>query len=196
MNDTALHQLISRSKLGAIGILTLGIVTAVAVASPLELAPVATEIVAPIDDDPAAQILTASSAMPRAINVPSSYPVSAARFRVIKSLAGTTPAGRDLIPRAEGFRIMASDVTTSFPGLDRPSAVDQGSVFFPPDTTVAQSNTRVLQATNAAVRLFTNAGGVLATEPLTSFFGAVPADGPLLSPKVYYDRQGSPLQRT
>ena len=86
---------------------------------------------------------------------------------------------------------MSSDVTTSFLGLDRPSAIDQGSVFFPPNTTVAQSNTRVLEATNSALRLFTNAGGVLATKGLTPFFGADPANGPLLAPKVYYDRNAA-----
>ncbi len=86
---------------------------------------------------------------------------------------------------------MSSDVTTSFLGLDRPSAIDQGSVFFPPNTTVAQSNTRVLEATNSALRLFTNAGGVLATKGLTPFFGANPANGPLLAPKVYYDRNAA-----
>lgn len=200
MNKTAWHQSIlihlhrsnHRSKQGAIGILTLGIAATVAVASPPELLPIATEIVAPVDDSPAAQLLAASSAVSRAINNPLSYPVSAARFRLIKSQARTAPAGQnaDPIPRVEGPRIMASDVTTSFTGLDRPGATDQGSVFFPPSTTVAQSNSRVLEATNAAVRLFTNAGGVLATKGLTLFFGANSANGPLLSPKVYYDQNG------
>jgi hypothetical protein len=152
---------------------------------------VATEIVAPIDDDQAAQSLAASWATLKAIdNNAFNYPVSPARFRVIKSQARTTPAGQnaDLIPRAGGLSIMSSNITTSFPGLDRPSAIDQSSVYFPPNTTVAQSNTRVLKATNAAVRLFNNAGGVLATKGLTPFFGAAQANGPLLSPKVYYDR--------
>lgn len=198
MNKTALHQSIHsihlhrsyhRSRLGALGILSLGIAATVAVASPPELLPVATEIVAPVADHPATQRLITSSMAPTAINNALNYPVSAVRFRAIKSQARTILAqNADLIPRTGGFRIMTSDITSSFLGLDRPSATDQGSVFFPPNTTVAQSNSRVLEATNSAVRLFTNTGGVLATKGLTLFFGANPANGPLLSPKIYYDR--------
>jgi hypothetical protein len=86
---------------------------------------------------------------------------------------------------------LTSDVTASFVGLDRPGSTDQGVVYFPPDTNVAKSRFRVLEATNAALRLFTNAGGVLATKPLTTFFGASAANGRVFDPKVYYDRLGA-----
>lgn len=201
MNKIPLHLSIHfshrgnhRSQFGAIGILImLGITVTVAAASPPELLPVATEIVVPVADNSAMQRLTTSSIAPTAINNALNYPVSAARFRAIKNRARTTPLAQkaDQIPRPRGPRLMSSDITRSFRGLDRPSAADQGSVFFPPNTTVAQSNTRMLEATNSAVRLFTNTGGVLATKAITPFFGANSANGPLFAPKIYWDRNGN-----
>jgi hypothetical protein len=80
---------------------------------------------------------------------------------------------------------------TSFVGLDRQSAANNGVVFFPPDTIVAKSNTRVLEATNSALRLFATTGGVVQTRDLNTFFGAAVNNGLLFDPKVYFDRNAT-----
>jgi hypothetical protein len=77
---------------------------------------------------------------------------------------------------------------TLFNGLDRPSAVNNGFTFTPPDEIVGKSPNRVLEGTNSAVRLFTNSGSTLATLDLNTFMGASTANGRLFDPKVYYDR--------
>jgi hypothetical protein len=92
---------------------------------------------------------------------------------------------------AEPEPLGASDVLRTFIGLDRPSSTDQGFVFFPPDTIVGKSNTRVIEMTNSAIRLFNSVGGVIATSGLTPFFGAAAADGIVFDPRVYFDRNAS-----
>jgi hypothetical protein len=64
-------------------------------------------------------------------------------------------------------------------------------VFFPPDTIAGASGTRVVEAVNSAVRLFTKVGGVLQTTNLNAFMGAPVANGRLFDPKVYYDRNAT-----
>ena len=49
----------------------------------------------------------------------------------------------------------------------------------------------MLEATNSAVRLFTNVGGVIQTKNLNTFFGAPVGDGLLFDPKTYYDRNAA-----
>ena len=78
-------------------------------------------------------------------------------------------------------------VTTSFVGLNQ---VNAGGLV-PPDTIVGKSNTRVLEAVNVSLRLFTTTGGVLATKTLNSFFGASTSQGTLFDPKVYFDRNAA-----
>ena len=113
-------------------------------------------------------------------------------FEAMKTEARNNPAAQaaDRLQRASGPQPLASDIVTSFVGLNRPGAVNNGFVFFPPDTIVGKSVTRVLEATNSALRLFTNTGGVLATRNLNAFFSVVPAgsSGLLFDPKVYFDR--------
>lgn len=117
-------------------------------------------------------------------------PVDENTHRAIKSRARTAPAepGENL---ETGPARQAPRVATSFVGLDRPSAANHGSVFFPPDTIVAKSNTRVLEAANSAVRLFTTTGGVLQTKDLNTFFSAATGNGLLFDPKVYFDRNAT-----
>lgn len=120
-------------------------------------------------------------------------PVDKATFAAMKAQAANAPAAAAATKLAvpDGPQPLTSDVTVSFTGLDRPSAANNGAVFFPPDTIVAKSPTRVLEAVNSAVRLFTTAGGNLGTSDLNTFFGALVADGLLFDPKVYYDRNAA-----
>jgi hypothetical protein len=82
----------------------------------------------------------------------------------------------------------APTMPTLFTGLDRPSAVNHGFVFTPPDEILGKSPNRVLEGTNSAVRLFTNSGGTLDTADLNTFMGAGTGNGLLFDPKVYFDR--------
>lgn len=85
-------------------------------------------------------------------------------------------------------------VTTSFPGLDRPSAASGGFSFFPPDTILARGPSHVLEAVNSAVRLFNSSGSTVSTVDLNTFF-SYPVDGNgdriLFDPKVFYDRNAA-----
>src|SRR6185312_1436015 len=66
-----------------------------------------------------------------------------------------------------------------------------GFIFTPPDTSVAKSPTRVLEAVNGALRLSNTSGGTIATVDLNTFFGAAVANGLLFDPKVYFDRNAT-----
>jgi hypothetical protein len=85
-------------------------------------------------------------------------------------------------------------ITTSFVGLDRPSAASGGFSFFPPDTIVAKGPSKVLEAVNSAVRLFATNGTALSTMDLNTFF-SYPVSGNseriLFDPKVFYDRNAA-----
>jgi len=89
---------------------------------------------------------------------------------------------------------LAHTITTSFAGLDRPSAASGGFSFFPPDTIVAKGAAKVLEAVNSALRLFTPTGTALATMDLNTFF-SYPVNGDseriLFDPKVFYDHNAA-----
>lgn len=61
----------------------------------------------------------------------------------------------------------------------------------PPDTTLARSSTRVVEAVNRGVQLRTLSGSQLAISDLNAFFGAPTGDGLLFDPKTYYDHIGA-----
>jgi hypothetical protein len=159
----------------------------------------ATEIDTPLADTPDASASGPTLEAQRAIaggatTIPRLAPMSAARFAALKAAAAQNPAAQPASPArsaAAGPEPALADLVTSFTGLDRPSAASNGFVFFPPDTIVAKSFARVLEATNSAIRLFTTAGGVLATSNLNAFFSAPVADGLLFDPKVYFDRNAA-----
>jgi hypothetical protein len=96
----------------------------------------------------------------------------------------------DALASAPGPEALAA-ASTSFVGLDRPSAANNGFVFFPPDTIVAKSVTRVLEAANSAVRLFDTVGNVIETRDLNTFFAASTTNGLLFDPKVYFDQNAA-----
>ena len=76
--------------------------------------------------------------------------------------------------------------TTSFDGLDTATAAFMGETFFPPDTSVAASETKVLEVANVGMRLSQRNGRQAKLRTLNSFFGE---EGPILfDPKVHYDR--------
>ncbi|HEV8676968.1 MAG TPA: hypothetical protein VGX21_23270 [Methylomirabilota bacterium] len=121
--------------------------------------------------------------------------VDAASYQALKVQAETDAAAEAPTRLAEvaAGEAEAPTITASFAGLDQPGAASGGFTFVPPDPILAKGRTRVLEATNSATRLFTTAGGVLATKSLQLFFGAPPPagrDGVLFDPKVYFDRLG------
>jgi hypothetical protein len=111
--------------------------------------------------------------------VPRLEAVDAATHQAMKARAQLVPAPlAQSLPEPTGPEPRVS-VGPSFLGLS------QGTLV-PPDTIVAKSNIRVLEAVNTSMRLFTTAGGVLSTSTLNAFFGT--GNPVLFDPKVYYDR--------
>lgn len=95
------------------------------------------------------------------------------------------------LPDGSGGAAQVPSVPVNFAGLNRQTAVNNGSVFTPPDTIVGKSPTVVVEAANSAVRTFSNTGTVTGTASLNTFFGAATASGLLFDPKVYYDRNSA-----
>jgi hypothetical protein len=119
--------------------------------------------------------------------------VDRATYRREKAAAvhGPAPLGASLVRAPRSTAPSAPSVPLSFNGLDRPSAVNNGFVFNPPDTIVGKSPNRVLEVVNSALRLFSNTGGILGTRDLNTFFGAATTNGLLFDPKVYFDRNAT-----
>ncbi|MBI1733773.1 MAG: hypothetical protein HYR51_01240 [Candidatus Rokubacteria bacterium] len=122
-------------------------------------------------------------------------PVSPSELEALK-----TQAARDTSPEVSGATAAlpgpsAAMVTTAFNGLNRVSGGSLGFIFAPPDTIVAKSPNRVLEAVNSALRLFSPTGTVLDTKTLNSFFPvpdlSVANEGLLFDPKVYFDRNAA-----
>lgn len=85
-----------------------------------------------------------------------------------------------------------ASIITSFAGLDQLSVPENDTN--PPDTTLAKSGFRVLEAVNASLRLSQNAGNTIQTKSLMSFFSAFPGDGVMFDPRVIFDRIGPNLR--
>lgn len=120
-------------------------------------------------------------------------PLSDTEYKNKKETAVFQPENQatDLVTAPSGPAPMASTIATTFTGLDRPSATNNGYVFFPPDTIVSKSYTKVVEGTNSALRLFDTTGSALATKDLNTFFAAPTANGLLFDPKVYFDRNAA-----
>lgn len=189
----------SRPAVLALAVLTASVVgLGVAGASPAVLGPgveqpaAEAEVVQPLSD--------AASAVPdvpvppdqlQSVEVSQPASVDAETYAGEKQAAVTAPAPTDAqIVDADAAQPEAA-IAPNFAGLNRLTAQNSGFIFNPPDTTMGKSPNRVLEATNSALRLFTNAGGVLATANLNSFFSAPAASGLLFDPKVLYDRLSS-----
>jgi len=84
-------------------------------------------------------------------------------------------------------RPKAPVVRTSFDGMSSIQAGHQGIIGFPPDTVVAASPDRVLEASNVALRLSQRNGAEVSRRSLNNFFG-IKYPPILFDPKVYYDR--------
>lgn len=136
--------------------------------------------------------------------VPRLAPLSTDELRATKTAAqrsyGMAPWEMGQADDLEEFAIpsvpapLSHTITSSFVGLDRPSAASGGFVFFPPDTNVAKGPSKVLEVVNSAARLFATNGSVLATMDLNTFF-SYPVDGDperiLFDPKIFYDRNAA-----
>jgi len=102
------------------------------------------------------------------------------------SAASTTAPVADLLlppgpaPTSGGPRFASSTVLNSFSGLD----FDAGGSILRPDTNVAKSGTRVLEAVNSTLRLFNVSGGTLATMSTAAFVGSATS---MTDPRVFYD---------
>lgn len=75
----------------------------------------------------------------------------------------------------------------TFDGLNRETSGYQGFTGYPPDPNLAVSQTKILQATNIAVRLTTRDGLETDRVPLNNFLG-FPGNSVLFDPKVFFDR--------
>jgi hypothetical protein len=121
--------------------------------------------------------------------------VNDAQYAAEKAAAETAVAPLDAtqvpVPPPAASAAQAPVIATTCIGLNRQTAINNGSVFVPPDTTLGKSPNRAIEATNSAIRLFTNTCGVVATANLNTFFGAAVANGLLFDPKVYYDRNAT-----
>jgi hypothetical protein len=93
----------------------------------------------------------------------------------------TVPAAGQVL--ASSSLVGTASVTTTFPGLNYPA-----SLGLPPDTTLAKSGSRVLEATNSSVRLFNTSGGVLSTTSTASLFGVSTG---MTDPKVFFDNNSA-----
>lgn len=118
-------------------------------------------------------------------------PVPPEEYARLKREARTKPTavrGQSLpVVRTEGT-VEALSVLNSYAGLNLLSSVNNAS---PPDTILAKSGFRVLQAVNRSLRLHRPFGAVLDTEDLNVFFGASTTEGLLFDPKAYFDRLGA-----
>lgn len=182
------------SVLGTMGVVVLAVTLVAPWAAAAEFRPVARESVAPYTPSGMGVAMGAPEAAGSGeVTVRRLPPVSASAYRALKAAAAANPAARgaDVLGAPAGPEALSADVTTSFVGLDRPGAANNGFVFFPPDTIVAKSFTRVLEATNSAVRLFTTTGTVIGTSNLNAFFGVSTTNGRLFDPKVYFDRNAA-----
>lgn len=99
------------------------------------------------------------------------------------------PAGTALLEGGEERAVIpkAAVVRASFDGMNSIQAGHQGIIGFPPDTIVAASPNRVLEASNVALRLSQRNGKEIVRRSLNNFFG-VKYPPILFDPKVYYDR--------
>jgi len=60
---------------------------------------------------------------------------------------------------------------SSFDGLKRSTSTYQGNRYFPPDTSVSAGPTKIIQATNVAIRMTNRGGAEIDSLPLNFFFG-------------------------
>lgn len=124
----------------------------------------------------AATETTADDARPRSVRDPETY-----RRAKAAAVWGPAPTGAQRVPAPQDIGIAAA--ATAFNGMDQ---VTGGTS--PPDTIVARSTSRSIEAVNRSVRMFNNDGTPLATRTLVDFFGEDVAEGNLFDPKIYFDR--------
>ncbi len=74
------------------------------------------------------------------------------------------------------------------PALTLPGLAYNGAT--PPDTTLGKSPQRILTAVNNQIALYDNAGTLLQTKSLQTFFGGLNVEFPPFDPRVLYDRLG------
>jgi hypothetical protein len=137
-------------------------------------------------------------AVPQVVQVRRPASVSDEEYAAEQAAASTGPAPLGPVAApipARGAVGIQATVPVSFEGLDRQTSANNGSVFIPPDTIVARTTKRVIEATNSAIRLSQSSGGILATRDLNSFFGAAVGNGLLFDPKVYFDRNSTTKRR-
>jgi hypothetical protein len=95
----------------------------------------------------------------------------------------SAPLAGQVVSLASNPAATPATITTSFAGLDYPA-----SLSYPPDTTVAKSSLRVLEATNSSLRLFNTSGSALATTSTASMFGVSTG---MTDPKVFFDNNST-----
>ncbi len=126
-------------------------------------------------------------------------PEALARYKSSALVAPDLPEARELggdsaapgtgTPRPKDGRVPEPKgpvAAVNFNGLDIVSSQHNGLLFIPPDTMVAASRSKVLTATNVALRIYSRTGKAGATQSLNNFFG-VNYPPILFDPKVFYD---------
>jgi len=152
-----------------------------------EVRPVKSGVLTPTQRAPASATTTQRTAK----EIPFLTAAGELEYRALKAQSNSSRrAGADQL-LSSGISPYSSDITTSFAGLNRLTAANNGFIFVPPDPNAAKSTTKVLEVTNSATRLFSTAGAVLQTLDLNTFFGAASTNGLLFDPKVIYDRNAT-----
>ena len=110
-------------------------------------------------------------------------PEELARRKAAAFASPDLPPGRRLKDKG-GPSVKGLALRNQFEGLN----FLQSGGFFPPDTIVAASSTRVLEATNVALRLTDRNGNGRQQRSLDDFFGLPTENGFHFDPKVHFDR--------
>lgn len=151
------------------------------------------EVLQPLSDGVAPPEVEPLPGALQSVEVGQPASVDAATYASEKQAAVTEPApmGAQIadVSQVAGRSGPLASIATNFPGLNRLTSQNNGFIFNPPDTTMGKSPSRVLEATNSALRLTTTTGVQLAALNLNTFFPAGgAASGLLFDPKVLFDR--------
>lgn len=158
-------------------------------------APVATTIVVPHELGAVTPRAPRLPAAEPEMRVPNHTGLDPATYRRLKRQAATNPrsspptATLEALPESNDFVTRASgpQAQRSFAGID--VFIPFNLLVEPPDTMAVANAGRVLESTNAGLRLSKDDGTNAVTASLTEFFGEPPfPDSLLFDPRLYFDR--------
>ncbi|MGH2627332.1 MAG: hypothetical protein ACRDHY_11855, partial [Anaerolineales bacterium] len=121
---------------------------------------------------------------PLYVEPPEHRPIDPQTWHLLKQRATRDPSAKSpdvVIPPPAPTGI---NPTPLFPGIS------YGGIS-PPDPTIGKSSTRIIQAVNSAVSLYTTSGTPLQSKTLADFLAAPSQPFPPFDPKVLYDRNAA-----